>query len=198
MEFSRPEYWSALSFPPTGDLPKPGIKPRSPALQADSLPAEPPGKPKNTAVGSLSLLQGTFPSQGSNPGLPHCRRTFYQMSHKGSPRARSPPKVQVLSLRLNPLDPCCLALPTPCWSPLPSSLLSVCSFVSDSHDPMDCSPPGPSVRGILQAGTLEWVAMPSSRGSSCPRNRTRISCVYCMAGGYLSAQPSGKPFQKLM
>ena len=39
-----------------GDLPNPGIKPKSPALQADSLPAEPPGKPKNTAVASLSLL----------------------------------------------------------------------------------------------------------------------------------------------
>ena len=39
-------------------------------------------------------------------------------------------------------------------------------------DPMDCSPPGSSVRRILQAGTLEWVAMPSSRGSSQPRGGT--------------------------
>ena len=45
-------------FPSPGDLPNPGIKPRSPALQMDSLPAEPQGKPKNTGVGSLSLLQG--------------------------------------------------------------------------------------------------------------------------------------------
>ena len=44
MEFSRPEYWSGLPFPSPGDLPKPGIEPRSPALQADSLPAELPGK----------------------------------------------------------------------------------------------------------------------------------------------------------
>ena len=43
-----------------GDLPNPGIKSKSPALQADSLPAEPQGKPKNTGVGSLSLLQGIF------------------------------------------------------------------------------------------------------------------------------------------
>ena len=42
-----------------GDLPKPGIESRSPTLWADSLPAEPPGKPKNTGVGSLSLLQGS-------------------------------------------------------------------------------------------------------------------------------------------
>ena len=46
MEFSRREYWSGLPFPsPGGDLPKPGIKPGSPALQEASLPSEPPGKP---------------------------------------------------------------------------------------------------------------------------------------------------------
>ena len=45
MEFSRPEYLSGWLFPSPGDLPNPGIKPRSPALQADSLPSEPPGKP---------------------------------------------------------------------------------------------------------------------------------------------------------
>ena len=44
MEFSRPEYWSGYPFPSPGDVPNPGIEPRSPALQADSLPAEPPGK----------------------------------------------------------------------------------------------------------------------------------------------------------
>ena len=40
----------------------------------------------NTGVGSLSLLHGIFLTQGSNPGLPHCRRILYQLSHKGSPR----------------------------------------------------------------------------------------------------------------
>ena len=44
MGFSRQEYWSGLPFPSPGDLPNPGIKPRSPALQADTLPSEPPGK----------------------------------------------------------------------------------------------------------------------------------------------------------
>ena len=48
MEFSRPEYWSGEPFPSPGDLPNPGMKPKSPALQADSLLAEPQGKPKNT------------------------------------------------------------------------------------------------------------------------------------------------------
>ena len=46
MEFSRQEDWSGLPFPSPADLPDPGIKPRSPALQADALPSEPPGKPR--------------------------------------------------------------------------------------------------------------------------------------------------------
>ena len=41
---------------------------------------------KNTGMGSLSILQGIFPTQGSNPGLPHCRWILYQLSHKGSSR----------------------------------------------------------------------------------------------------------------
>ena len=45
MEFSRQEYWRGLPFPSPGDRPNPGIEPRSPILQADSLPSEPPGKP---------------------------------------------------------------------------------------------------------------------------------------------------------
>ena len=56
MGFSRQEYWSGLSCPPPGDLPNPGIEPRSATLQVDSLLTEPPGEPKNTRVGSLSLL----------------------------------------------------------------------------------------------------------------------------------------------
>ena len=67
--------WVAISF--FRDLPNPGIEPRSPTLQADSLPAEPPGKPKNTGVGSLSLLQGIFPTQELDSGLLHCRRILY-------------------------------------------------------------------------------------------------------------------------
>ena len=92
-----------------GELPDPGIEPESPALQADSLPSEPPGKWKwkslscvwlfashrlyslwnspgspgqNIGVGSLSILQGIFPTQGSNPVLPSCRWILYQLNHK--------------------------------------------------------------------------------------------------------------------
>ena len=70
MEFSRPEYWSGKSFPSPGALPNPGIKPRSPVLQVNSLPAESEGKPKNTGVGSLSLLQQDLPNPGIEPGSP--------------------------------------------------------------------------------------------------------------------------------
>ena len=46
MEFSRPEYWSGYPFPSTGDLPNPGMEPRSPRLQVDSLPLSPQESPK--------------------------------------------------------------------------------------------------------------------------------------------------------
>ena len=69
--------WVAIPF---------SLEPRSPSLQADSLPAESQGKSKNTGVGSHSLLQDIFLTQGLNPGLPHCRQILYQLNHKGSPR----------------------------------------------------------------------------------------------------------------
>ena len=77
-----------VAFPFSGDLSNPGIEPRSPTLQVDSLPAEPPGKPKNTGVGSLSVLQRIFPTQESNQGLLHCRRILYQLSYQGTPKRK--------------------------------------------------------------------------------------------------------------
>ena len=64
------EYWSGLPCPPPEDLPNPGVKPRSHALQVDSLPSEPPKKPKNTGVGSLSLPPVDLPDPGIEPGSP--------------------------------------------------------------------------------------------------------------------------------
>ena len=63
-----------VAFPFSRGSSQPGIKPRSPTLQTDSLPAEPQGKTKNTGVGSLSLLQRIFPIQEPNWGLLHCRQ----------------------------------------------------------------------------------------------------------------------------
>ena len=60
-------------------------------------------------------------------------------------------------------------------------------------DPKDCNPPGSSVHGILQARKLEWVAMPSSRESSPSRDRTFVSCISCIAGGFFTTEPPGKP-----
>ena len=63
------------------------------------------------------------------------------------------------------------------------------SVVSDSCDRIDCSPPGSSVHGILQAIILEWVAISFSRGSSQPRNRTRVSCITGRFFSYKGSRP---------
>ena len=102
---------------------------------------------QNTGMGSFSLLQGIFPTQGSNPGFPHCRQILYQLSHNRSP-VYSISEVK--------------------WSEVAQSCLSLC-------DPMDCSLTGSSINGILQARILDWVASSFSRGSSRPRDWTRVS-----------------------
>ena len=62
MEFSRPGYWSGEPCPSPGDLPNPGIEPRSPASQADSLPAEPPGKQKRWTLANACAHLAPLPS----------------------------------------------------------------------------------------------------------------------------------------
>ena len=58
-------------------------------------------------------------------------------------------------------------------------------------DPVDCSLPGSSVHGILQARILKWVDMPSSSGSSPSRNQTHVSCI---SGGFFTTEPLGTPY----
>ena len=70
--------WVAFLF--SRDRPNPGIQPRSPALQVDSLPAEPPGKPKHPGVGSLFLLQQIFLTHELNQWPLHCRQILYQLN----------------------------------------------------------------------------------------------------------------------
>ena len=87
-EFSRQEYWNGLP-PPTRFLSivKVKVVQSCQTLCDPHRPYHPWNSPdQNTGVGSLSLLQGIFPTQESNPGLPYCRRILYQLSHKGSPR----------------------------------------------------------------------------------------------------------------
>ena len=64
-------------------------------------------------------------------------------------------------------------------------------------NPVDWSPPDSSVHGILQARKLEWVAVPSSRGSSWCRDQIHISCVFSIADIFFTAEPPGKPRSKL-
>ena len=83
----------------------------------------------------------------------------------------------------------CLLMQPPCLSLFfcRGVKLSVLCLVAQSCltfcDPIYCSPPGASVHGIFQARMLEWVAMPSSRGSSQPRDPTEVSCI---AGGFFT------------
>ena len=72
-------------------------------------------------------------------------------------------------------------------------LLLVAKLYLTLCDPMDSSPPGSSVHGILQVRTLEWVAMPTSGGCCQPRDRTHVSCGSCIAGGFFTLSHWGSP-----
>ena len=85
MRFSRQEYWSGLPCLLQRNLPNPRIKPRSSTLQAYSLPSEPPRKPKNTGMGSLSVLQGIFLTPGLKPGSPALQADSLSAELPGSP-----------------------------------------------------------------------------------------------------------------
>ena len=135
----------------------------------DSLPAEPLGKPKNTGVSSLSLVWEYFLTQELNWGLLHCRQILYQLSYQGSPTI-----CHVIDLDLfiiivryfanfNPLR--CLG-----ESEAAQLCLSLCDLTA-------CSLSSSSVHGIFQVRILEWVAIPFSRESSQPRDRSRVSCI---------------------
>ena len=140
-------------------------------MRVDSLPAEPQGEPKNTGVGSLSLLQGIFPTQESNQALLRCRQILYQLSYQGSPRQTSL-RLQGYIFRLNKsrggFSVCVCVCVCVCVSG---------SVTSTLCDPVDCSPPGSSVRGILQARTLELFAIPFSRGLPDPGSEHPSLCL---------------------
>ena len=108
MGFSRQEYWNGLPFPSPADFRDPRIKPASLALTSRFFTTEPPGKWKslshvwlfatpwtiyspwnslgqNIGVCNLSLLQGIFPTQESNPSLLHCQEDSLPLSHLESP-----------------------------------------------------------------------------------------------------------------
>ena len=124
---------------------------RSCLTLCDPMDSSPPGfsvhgdsPGKNTGMGCHDFLQGIFPIQGSNPGLPHCRQILYHLSHQSSPYTY----VQFSSVQ---------------------SLSRVWLFVI----PWTVAHQASLSMGTLQARTLEWVAMPSSSGSSQPRDWTQ-------------------------
>ena len=177
MRFSRQERWSGLLFPSPGDLPVPGIEPRSSALQTDSLPSEPPGK--THLLGRQTQLN---PERGgiSRAGSPHSARLT-----RASPQCFLSPEHKQrgqLSISTLPLPALKRASPTgflPLFQTLVFSATTSRTFpihhqvylllfhvlVAQSYptlfDHTDHSPPGSSVRGIVQARTLEWAAFPS-------------------------------------
>ena len=67
------------------------------------------------------------------------------------------------------------------------------TVMSDSLQPMNCSLPGSSIHGILQARIIEWVAISFSRGSSRPRDQTHIFCISCLADRFFTTESPGKP-----
>ena len=108
MGFSRQVYWSGLPFPSPGDLPDPGIKPESPALQADALPSEPPGKPGSRAGlagkhsrGCTFLRPADFKHTHTQQGLAglSCQLSSFPIltTHTGSARAERDSKATVLA-----------------------------------------------------------------------------------------------------
>ena len=85
IEFSSPEYYSGEPFPSPGDLPNPGIKPRSPALKADSLLADHKGSPRILEWVAYPFSRESSQPRSCNRGLLHCRRFLYQLSYQGNP-----------------------------------------------------------------------------------------------------------------
>ena len=76
------------------------------------------------------------------------------------------------------------------WASVLAKSLQSCLTLSD---PVDCSLPGSSVHGILQARILEWDVMPSSRRSYQPRDQTCVSGGFCIAGRFFTTEPPRKP-----
>ena len=138
---------------------------------------------KNMEVGSHSFLQGIFPTQGSSPGLLHCRHILYCVSHQGSPR--------ILEWVAYPYLQGIFPTQESNWGLL---------HWKWSHGVAQ-SCPGFSVHRIFQARVLEWVAISFSRGSSWPRDWTQVSCIAgrCFTlwatreADSLPAEPPGKP-----
>ena len=150
MEFSGQEYWSGLPFPSPGDLPNPGIEPGSPALQADALPSEPPGKPLHTQKTNSKWIKDLYVrydtikllEENTDRALWHkWQQHFYSPQFSSVQFSRS-----VVSDSLQPHES--QHARPPCPSPTPgihsSSSPSVGDAIQPSHPLSSGSPPAPN------------------------------------------------------
>ena len=125
-----------------------------------------------------------LPNPGIEPGIPHCSWILYHLSHQGSPRIleRVPcPFHRGTSLPRNWTSVSCIAGRFfTSWATREvcgCSISEVTQSCPTRGDPMDCSPQGSSVHGVLQARILVWVAISFSRGSCRLRDRTQVSFI---------------------
>ena len=148
-----------------------------------------------TALQSCSRRKALLPA-GSHRGSQSLLLPWWGPQAQGRP---CPPHAFISPVALSSvsgpafLSSCCSPLMQVLTSGCINSMSSVASVTLTLCDPMDCSLPGPSVHGILQARILQWIATPSSRASPQPRDRIHVSCVYCWAGGFFTSDPPGKP-----
>ena len=136
-------------------------------------------------MGSLSLLQGIFPTWESNPGLPHCRQILYQLSHNRSPRILEwvayPFSIRS-SWSINPVLQAD-SLPTELsgkpkkWKKKKKLLSRVIPFAIPWTVAYQAPPGACKILGIFQARVLKWVAISFSRGSCQPGDWTHISHI---------------------
>ena len=132
---------------------------------------------QNTKVDSLFCLQGIFTTQGSNPGLPHY--ILYQLSHHGSPQILEWVAYPFSSRSSQPRNQTRVSCMAGIMLKGEVYYYSCCCFVESKSfaTPIDCSTPCSSVHGDFPGKNTGVVAIPFSRGSSQPRDQTRISCL---------------------
>ena len=123
---------------------------------------------------SLPHSMWDLPTRGIKLVSLHCKADSKPLDHHGNPATEIFCKNTQHSA--NQSSSCCYCLDVQSCPAL--------------HDPMDYSPPGSSVHGILQARILEWVAISFPRGSSQPRDQTRVSCI---GARFFTTEPPGKP-----
>ena len=173
----------------------------------------------NTGVGNLSLLRGIFPNQGLNPGLPHCRRILYQLSHQGSPRqglisTTALPQEDYINRTTWHIILRDFFFTQPNFSTFLPPFLP--SFISSAVLGLHCCAGFPLAAAgrssslvvgprllaafLLLSMSSSTQAQPSGpRGLRAPRHagasqtRDRI-CVSALAGGFFTTEPPGKPF----